>query len=94
LPNTLTSGVTIGRVQQGLVAQSAELWNQPTSAAVDRQAHGFAWRPLRPLRAQAQLQPFFDQASQARALLGGQGLGFGQQRVVEVERGLRGLPLK
>ena len=55
--NTLTSGVTIGGVQKGLVAQSVESRSQPAFAAVDGEERGFARRPP---RAQAQLQPFLD----------------------------------
>src|SRR6266540_3310425 len=89
--STLTSGVTISGLQQSLVAQSVEPRRQPAFAAVDGKPHGPGWRLP---RAQAQLQPFLDQARQAGVLLGSQCFGLGHQRVVEVECGLHDLPLK
>jgi uncharacterized protein (DUF3084 family) len=77
----------IGGVQHGLVAQSVEPLRQAALAAVDGQAHGLRRHSL---RAKAQLQSFFDQAGQARALLRGERLGLGELRVVQVERGLHG----
>src|SRR5205807_5318606 len=42
------------------------------------------------LRAKSQLQTFLNQASQARALLGGQCFGIGEELIVEVQGGLHG----
>src|ERR1700688_1343810 len=89
--STLTSGVTVGGLQQGLVAQSIEPRSQPPFSAVDGQAHRSGRRSL---RTQAQLQSFLDQASQARVLLSRQRFGLRQQRVIQVECGLHGLTSK
>src|SRR5258706_11966967 len=89
--STFTSGVTIGGLQQSRVTQSVESRSQPTFSAVNGQAHAAGWRPLRP---QAQLQSFLDQASQARVLLSGQRFGLREQHVIQVECGLHRLASK
>src|SRR5438552_2912498 len=63
--------VTIGGVQQSLVAEAVEPGSKPP-LPIDGEARRFAGHPS---RAQAQSQSFLDQASQARPLLRGQGLG-------------------
>lgn len=50
-----------------------------------RQACGRGQRAL--LLTQAQGEPLLDQAGERQLLAGGEGLGFGEQVVVEVERG-------
>ena len=73
----MTSSVKISGVQQGFVAQPVDSRSQSTFSGVDGEVHALSWRAV---SAQAQLQPFLDQASQARAPLKSHYFGVGQQR--------------
>ncbi len=87
------SGAIVGGVQQRPVGTRINAFRYATLAAVDRQRRHCALRAPH-LAAQAQAQPFLDQARHALAFAGGQRLGPGQQFVVNIKGRLHAINIQ